>query len=77
MTTAMARALTEGLDVEGIEQMWSKLNRDNGLKRQEETVENKLFYVNPKYFLKHRRRKKKSYDPNQLLLPGFEVENKK
>lgn len=76
MTMTMARALTEGLDVEGIEQMWSKLNRDSMPRRQEEEVENELFYVNPTYFLKKRRRKKKSYHPNQLLLPGFELENK-
>ena len=71
MTTAMAKALVEGLDVEGIEQIWSKLNKSNIPSPEEEKIENKLFYVNPTYFLKRRRGKKKSYDPNQILLPGL------
>jgi len=71
MTTAMAKALVEGLDVEGVEQVWSKLNKSNVLKPEEEKVENNLFYINPAYFLKKRRSKKKFYDPNQILIPGF------
>lgn len=76
MTTAMAKALVEGLDVEGIEQMWSKLNKTNIPSLEEEKVENKLFYINPAYYLKKRRRKKKFHDPNQIFLPGFEAESK-
>jgi SNF2 family DNA or RNA helicase len=72
MTTAMAKTLVEGLDVEGIEHMWSKLNERNISTPREEKVENKLFYVNPTYFLKKRKRKKKFQDPNQLFLLGFE-----
>jgi len=67
----MAKALVEGLDVEGIEQIWSKLNKTNIPIPEEEKIENKLFYVNPTYFLKKRRSKKKSCDPNLLLIPGF------
>jgi len=67
----MAKALVEGLDVEGIEQIWSKLNKTNIPISEEEKIENKLFYVNPAYFLKKRKSKKKLYDPNQILLPGF------
>lgn len=76
ITTAMAKTLVEGLNVEGGEQIWSKLNKANIPSHGEEKVENELFYVSPPYFLKSRRRKKKPYDPNQLFLPGFEPENK-
>jgi SNF2 family DNA or RNA helicase len=76
MTTAMAKALVEGLDVEGVEQVWSKLNKTNIPCPGEEKVENKLFYVNPAHFRKERTRKKRFYAPNQLLLPGLELENK-
>lgn len=41
MTTAMAKALVEGLDVQGIEQIWKKLNEANtkAMPRKEESVE--------------------------------------
>jgi len=74
MTTAMAKALVEGLDVEGVEQVWSKLNKSNILSPKEakqEEVQNALFYVNPTYFLQKRRGKKKFNDPNQLSLAGL------
>jgi len=74
MTTAMAKALVDGLDVEGVDQIWSKLNERNARGKKRE-VENKLFYVDPSFFLKKRRRRKR-YDPNQLWLPGFQPEYK-
>jgi hypothetical protein len=67
----MAKALVNGLDVEGVEQMWSKLNRNNIIVPKEETVEDKLFYINPSYILRKKTARKKSYNMNQLLLPGF------
>ena len=76
MTTAMAKALAEGLDVEGVEQVWSKLNSRNAEGRTDEIpIENKIFYVDPvtslgKRKLK-RRRKKSVYNPDQLCLDGF------
>ena len=76
MITAMAKVLIEDLDVEGVEQTWSKLNRTDTPGQTEERIENKLFYVNPAYFLKKGRRKGKSYDPNQLMLPGFQLEDR-
>jgi hypothetical protein len=76
MTTAMAKALVEGLDVEGVEQIWSKLNGRNMVSTTEEQpIEDKLFYIDPlSYSKKKKRRKKPVYDPNQLWLPGFEPE---
>jgi hypothetical protein len=77
MTTAMAKALVEGLEVEGVEQIWSKLNGQNTVSTTEEKpIEDKLFYIDPlSYPKKRKRRKKKRYhDPNQLWLPGFEPE---
>lgn len=72
MTTAMAKALVEGLDIEGVEQAWSRLNKRNA-RAEEPRVENKLFYVDPAAFLKKRKsRKKPSYDPNQIWLDGFQ-----
>jgi SNF2 family DNA or RNA helicase len=74
MTTAMAKSLVEGLDVEGVEQVWSKLNKSNlssPKEAKQEEIPNKLFYVNPSYFLQKRRRRKKFNDPNQISLRGF------
>jgi len=77
ITTAMAKALVERLDVGGVEQIWSKLNKRNIIEqrqeKQEKPIENKLFYIDPVYFVKKRRRRK--HDQNQLLLPGFKVES--
>ena len=76
MTTAMANALAEGLDVEGVEQAWSKLNSRNSEGRTDEKpVENKIFYVDPVTLANKRkpksRRKKSGYNPDQLCLDGF------
>jgi SNF2 family DNA or RNA helicase len=68
MTTAMAKALVGGLDVEGVEKTWSKLNEKNVYSPKQEKIENKLFYVNPASFLTNR---KKKYSDNQLRIPGF------
>jgi SNF2 family DNA or RNA helicase len=67
MTTAMAKVLVDGLDVEGVEKIWSKLNEKNVYSSKEEKVENKLFYVDPASFLK--RGRENNY--NQLRIPGF------
>ncbi|MCI0330690.1 MAG: DEAD/DEAH box helicase [candidate division Zixibacteria bacterium] len=71
VSTEMAKALLEGLEIDGVEQVWSKLNKSNVPAPKEEIVQNKLFYVNPASYLTRRTRKKARYDPNQLLLPGF------
>lgn len=75
MTTAMAKALIEGLDIEGVEQAWSKLNKRNiPSVTQEKPVENKIFYVDPAYFLKKpKRRRRALHDPNQLWFEGFQT----
>ena len=69
MTTAMAKALANGLDVEGVGEVWSKLNAKNviGQQRREKVVENKLFTIDPTYFVGKKNRR----DENQLLIPGF------
>lgn len=67
MTTAMAKALVDGLDVDGVEKIWSKLNEKNVSSLKEEKVENKLFYVDPDSFQKQG----KEYSYNQLKIPGF------
>jgi hypothetical protein len=75
MTTAMAKVLVEGLDVEGVEQIWSKLNgRNTASTAEEKPIRDKLFYIDPLSYPKKRkrRRKKRYHDPNQLWLPGFE-----
>jgi hypothetical protein len=72
MTTAMAKALVERLEIEGVEQTWSRLNKRNA-RAEEPRVENKLFYVDPAAFVKQRKRRKRtSNDPNQLWLEGFQ-----
>jgi len=44
MTTAMAKALVNGLGDEGVEQIWSKLNRKNKISyEKEKPIGNKLF----------------------------------
>lgn len=70
MTTAMAKALVEGLEGEGVEEVWSKLNRRNLPGREiEKPVEDKLFYIDPCTFLEKRsRRRKRHEDPHQLML---------
>jgi len=80
MTTAMAKALVEGLHGEGVEQTWAKLNRRNAPGHGTEPVaEGILFYVDPASFVQERRRtgagtkrRKTRFDPDQLLLfPGI------
>jgi SNF2 family DNA or RNA helicase len=77
MTTAMAKALAEGLDVEGVERVWSKLNESNsGSVMDKQIVGNKVYCVDRDSVLgkkRVRRRGKKTYDPNQLWLEGLEV----
>jgi len=69
MSTALAKALVDGLEGEGVEQVWSKLNRRNAPgRKKEKPVEDKLFYVDPGAFIKKRRRRRMYRDPNQLSL---------
>ncbi|MFC1560880.1 helicase-related protein [Candidatus Latescibacterota bacterium] len=69
MTTAMAKALVDGLEGEGVEQIWSNLNRENkkgtGI---EKTVDNKLFLTDPGAYIKKGRKRKVYCNPNQLSL---------
>ena len=39
MTTALAKTLVEGLNNEGVENIWQKLNEKNSIYRSEEAVE--------------------------------------
>lgn len=60
MTTAMAKALIEGLEGEGVEQIWSKLNRRNLTDYvQEQAPAGMLFYIDPKSFVKKKKRAKR------------------
>ena len=71
MTTAMAKALVDGLETEGVEQMWSKLNQANNTEYRETTPDGWLFYADPESFLKKkrtRRRRKKAASKNEQLL---------
>lgn len=76
MTTAMAKALVEGLDGEGVENIWSGFNKKNDKKYNDKSkIDNKIFYVDPVSLSnqkKTKRRRKKSYkNPDQLWLDGF------
>jgi len=57
MTTALAKALVDGLGGEGVEQVWSKLNQTNaGYRGKEAFGDGLLFYVDPTVVEKRRRR---------------------
>ncbi len=76
MTTAMARALVDGLETEGVENIWAKLNEKNAPGYIEEAApEGMLFCVDPESFIKkkdktRRRRKKAVPGSEQFLLFG-------
>jgi len=74
MTTAMAKTLVDGLETEGVEQVWSKLNQANKTEYREPAPDGMLFYVDPQSFLKKkrtgRRRKKAASGSEQMLLFG-------
>ena len=58
MTAALAKALVDGLEGEGVEQVWSKLNGRNGAYSGEERfADGMLFYVDPRVVEKRRRGK--------------------
>jgi hypothetical protein len=75
MTTAMAKALVDGLETQGVEGVWAELNRKN---REDPAASVRpdgwLFYVDPEGFAKRsavqRRRRKKGPAPGQLSLLG-------
>ena len=61
MTTALAKALVDGLEGEGVEQVWSKLNRsDIGESAQEAYGDGLLFYVDPTVVEKRKRSKRRA-----------------
>jgi len=74
MTTALARALADGLEGEGVEQVWSKLSqRDVSDREQEAFADGLLFHVDPTVVdkrAKRRRTRKRSMDAGQLALFG-------
>ena len=71
MTTALAKALVDGLEGEGVEQVWSKLNRsDIEEAAQKAYSDGLLFYVDPTVVekRKRRRRRRTGSDVGQLSL---------
>ena len=76
MTTAMAKALVNGLEGEGVEKVWSNLNQRNvSGHREEPKSDGWLFTIDQESFMKKwettkpkRRRRKVYKDPNQLSL---------
>jgi len=74
MTTAMAKALVEGLETEGVEQVWSKLNQSNKTEYRESAPDGMLFYFDPESFLKKKRTRRKrtkgASGSEQMLLFG-------
>lgn len=72
MTTALAKALVDGLEGEGVEEVWSKLNRsDIGKAAQEAYGDSLLFHVDPTVVEKRKRgkrRRKTSQHGGQLSL---------
>lgn len=74
MTTAMAKALVEGLETEGVESVWSKLNKANKTEYQEALPNGMLVYTDPERLMKKKRagreRQPASCGGKQLLLFG-------
>jgi len=69
MTNAMAKALVNGLEGEGFDQIWSKLSKKNTVGYEKEKhIENRLFFIDPGAYLKRGRKRKLYRDPNQLSL---------
>lgn len=65
ITTAMAKALTEGLNMEGAEQIWKKLNQANIKRRSEKeevTISDEKPMPTPE---------KKKEDPNKVVFVDF------
>jgi len=73
MTTALAKVLVDGLEGEGVEQVWSKLNRRSApYSSREAFADGLLFYVDRTLVERRRktrtRRGKLKWDPAQLRL---------
>jgi SNF2 family DNA or RNA helicase len=69
MTIALAKALVEGLDTEGVEEIWSNLNQSNNPDyKQQESVEGKLRLVFGMPLPYKKRRRKPKVDPRQMCL---------
>jgi SNF2 family DNA or RNA helicase len=61
MTTALAKALVDGLEDEGVEKIWSNLNRMNVTGNKKEPLsDGLLFYVDPGNFEKTKRPRRKT-----------------
>jgi hypothetical protein len=74
-TTALAKALVEGLETEGVEQIWSELNQGNALESVEESRPDELLlYADLESLPMGRRtkqkKKRRNSDSRQLLLFG-------
>ena len=62
MTTALAKTLVNGLGSEGVEDVWSKLNRSNRQHGQREAfADGLLFYVDPAAVEKRTRQRRARY----------------
>lgn len=62
MTTALAKALVDGLEGEGVEEVWSKLNRSNRqYGGQQAFADGLLFYVDPAAVQKRTRQRRARY----------------
>jgi hypothetical protein len=74
MTTAMAKALVEGMDAEGVESVWANLNKANKVEHRESMPEGVLSYLDPEILVKKKNagqeRQPASYGGKQLLLFG-------
>jgi len=71
---AMAKAVADGLETEGVEQMWAKLNQKNAEGCRGKELDRTLLYVDPEGFLKKTKskwtRKTPLHESKQLLLFG-------
>ena len=67
MTTAMAKALVEGLEVEGAEQIWKKLNQNN-LKTKPKEQREETEVPGPKTVIIPEQKKE---DPNRVVFVDF------
>jgi len=72
MTTALAKALVDGLETEGVEQMWSKLNEANkSVEYRESRPDGWLFHIDPDGYQKKMiagKKRRRGTPGGQLLL---------
>jgi SNF2 family DNA or RNA helicase len=72
MTTALAKTLVDGLETEGVENIWSKLNQGGKTDYQETSPEGWLFRIDPEGYQKNTRgkRKRRKSQDGQMMLFG-------